>query len=188
MARAVRTIDITHERHYAFTRGFPTKGTLPQAYDDADLNRAVQANLALRKGARVANLPLAPAMAFIDTSDTIIGAEIARINARYIKAGQDVEVTFKVLPGRIFSGKVETILQAIATGQAQVSGQAVAPGTVQSAPFVIRIKLDDQQFAHALPAGATGTAAIFTDHVKPTHIIRKVLLRQVAILNYLNPF
>jgi len=145
-------------------------------------------NLALRKGARVADLPLAPAMAFIDTSDTIIGAEIAQINARYIKAGQDVEVTFKVLPGRIFSGKVETILQAIASGQTQVSGQAVAPGTVQSAPFVIRIKLDDQQFAHALPAGATGTAAIFTDHVQPTHIIRKVLLRQVAILNYVNPF
>ena len=30
-------------------------------------------NLALRKGARVANLPLAPVMAFIDTSDTILG-------------------------------------------------------------------------------------------------------------------
>jgi hypothetical protein len=31
-------------------------------------------------------------------------------------------------------------------------------------------------------------AAIYTDHVTPTHIIRKVLLRQVAILNYINPF
>jgi hypothetical protein len=35
---------------------------------------------------------------------------------------------------------------------------------------------------------ATGTAAIFIDQVKPAHIIRKVLLRQVAILNYINPF
>ena len=145
-------------------------------------------NLALRKGARVGNLPLSPAMAFIDTSDTIIGAEIAQIDARYIKVGQDAEVTFKFLPGRIFSGKVETILQAIATGQAQVSGQAVAPSTVQAAPFVVRLRLDDQQLAHSLPAGTTGTAAIYTDHVTPTHIIRKVLLRQVAILNYINPF
>ena len=39
-----------------------------------------------------------------------------------------------------------------------------------------------------LPAGSTGTAAIFTEAVKPTHIIRKVLLRQIAILNYVNPF
>ena len=145
-------------------------------------------NLALRKGARVGNLPLSPAMAFIDTSDTIIGAEIAQIDARYIKVDQDAEVTFKFLPGRVFSGKVETILQAIATGQAQVSGQAVAPSTVQAAPFVVRLRLDDQQLAHSLPAGTTGTAAIYTDHVTPTHIIRKVLLRQVAILNYINPF
>ena len=44
-------------------------------------------NVALRKGARVANLPLAPVMAFIDTSDTIIGVAIAQIDARYIEAG-----------------------------------------------------------------------------------------------------
>jgi hypothetical protein len=53
---------------------------------------------------------------------------------------------------------------------------------------VVRIRLDDQDFADRLPAGATGDAAIFTERVKPAHIIRKVLLRQVAILNYINPF
>ena len=57
-------------------------------------------NLALRKGARVANLPLSPVMAFIDTSETIVGVEIKQIDARYIAAGQPVEVTFKFLPGR----------------------------------------------------------------------------------------
>ena len=145
-------------------------------------------NLALRKGARVGNLSMAPAMAFIDTSGTIIGAEIAQIDARYIKPGQEVEVTFKFLPGKIFAGKVETMLQAIASGQTQVSGQAAAPVTVQAAPFVVRMKLDDQRLADSLPAGTAGAAAIYTDHVKPTHIIRRVLLRQVAILNYVNPF
>ena len=42
-------------------------------------------NLALRKGARVANLPLSPVMAFIDTSATIIGVEINQIDARYLR-------------------------------------------------------------------------------------------------------
>jgi len=50
------------------------------------------------------------------------------------------------------------------------------------------VKLDDAPFAGRLPAGSTGTAAIFTDHIKPAHLIRKVLLRQIAILNYINPF
>ena len=33
-------------------------------------------NVALRKGARVTSLPLAPVMAFIDTSNTLLGVEI----------------------------------------------------------------------------------------------------------------
>jgi RND family efflux transporter MFP subunit len=145
-------------------------------------------NLALRKGARVANLPLSPVMAFIDTSDTIIGVEINQIDARYVRPGQEVEVTFKFMPGHVYGGKVESILQAIASGQSQTSGTAVAPKAIEAAPFVVRVRLDDTAFTERLPAGATGTAAIYTDHVKVSHIIRRVLLRQVAILNYVNPF
>ena len=145
-------------------------------------------NLALRKGARVANLPLAPVMAFIETSETIIGVEVEQIAARYVAPGQPVEVTFKFMPGTVYTGKVDAVLQAISTGQTQTSGTAVVPKAVQAAPFVVRVKLDDTDFANRLPAGATGTAAIFTEHVKAAHVIRKVILRQIAILNYINPF
>jgi multidrug resistance efflux pump len=144
-------------------------------------------NLALRKGARVANLPLAPVMAFIDTSDTLIGVEISQNDARYSAPGQPVEVTFKFMPGQVHSGKVESILQAIATGQVQTSGLAVTPKSFAAAPFVVRIRLDDAEIARALPAGSTGDAAVYTDHVKLAHVIRKVLLRQIAITNYVNP-
>jgi RND family efflux transporter MFP subunit len=145
-------------------------------------------NLALRKGARVASLPLSPVMAFIDTADTIIGIEVQQIDARYIEPGQPVEATFKFEPGKVYQGKVESVLQAMASGQTRVSGNAVAPEAIESAPVVVRIKLDDTEFAARLPAGSTGTAAIFTDRVKAAHVIRKVLLRQVAITNYVNPF
>lgn len=53
---------------------------------------------------------------------------------------------------------------------------------------MVRLTLDDAEVARRLPAGSTGTAAIYTDHVQPAHVIRKVLLRQSAILNYVNPF
>jgi RND family efflux transporter MFP subunit len=145
-------------------------------------------NVALRKGARVANLPLSPVMAFVDTSETLVGVEISQNDARYVAAGQPVEITFKFEPGMVRTGKVETVFQAISTGQAQVSGTAVAPKEIESAPFVVRVRLDDADLARRLLAGSTGTAAIFTEAVKATHIIRKVLLRQIAILNYVNPF
>jgi multidrug resistance efflux pump len=145
-------------------------------------------NLALRKGARVSSLPLSPVMAFVDTSETLVGVEVQQIDARYIRPGQDVEVTFKFLPGRVYPGKVVAVLQAVSTGQVRASGLAVTPARVESVPFGVRIALDDADLARRLPAGATGTAAIFTDRIKPAHIIRKVLLRQIAILNYINPF
>jgi RND family efflux transporter MFP subunit len=143
-------------------------------------------NLGLRTGARVT--AQSPVMAFIDTSDTIFGAEVPQIYARYVAVGQPVEVTFKIFPGEVFTGRVEAVLQAIASGQTQTGGAAVAPTEVTSAPFVVRFKLDDQKLSERLPAGSTGTAAIYTDHVTVAHVIRKVILRQAAILNYVNPF
>ena len=142
-------------------------------------------NLALRKGARVTGQ--SPVMAFIDTSEVVLGAEIAQVDARYIESGQKAEVTFKTFPGQVYTGRVETVLQAISTGQAAVSGLAVTPSEIQSAPFVVRIKLDNSALAARLPAGSAGVAAIFTDHVKASHVIRQVLLRQIAITNFVNP-
>ena len=75
--------------------------------------------------------------------------------------------------GQVYSGKVETVLQAISTGQTQASGLAVTPKAVESAPFVVRVKLDDQELSKRLPAGSTGTAAIFTEAVsRPTSSAR----------------
>jgi RND family efflux transporter MFP subunit len=143
-------------------------------------------NLALRKGARVTGQ--SPVMAFIDTSETIFGVEISQVYARYVRVGQPVEIAFKIFPGVVYGGRVEAVLQAIASGQTQTGGLAVAPTDIQSAPFVIRFKLDRQDVAQSLPAGSTGLAAIYTDHVKAAHVIRKVVLRQTAIVNYVNPF
>lgn len=145
-------------------------------------------NVALRKGARVSNLSVAPVMAFIDTSETVVVVEVPQIYARYIEAGQKVELTFKYLPGEVFTGTVETVLQAIATGQAAPSGGAAPSRSFDAAPFVLRVTLDDASLGPRLPAGSVGTAAIYTYHVIASHIIRQVVLRQEAILNYVIPF
>ena len=124
-------------------------------------------NLALRKGARVANLPLAPVMAFIDTSDTIIGVEIPQIDARYVEPGQPVELTFKFMPGAVYHRQG----RERAAGDRDRAGADVGPrgrrrrrsrrrrsscasgSTMRRSPVACR------------PA-APATAAIFTEHVK----------------------
>jgi multidrug resistance efflux pump len=61
-------------------------------------------------------------------------------------------------------------------------------GDVQFRIDPVPFKSTVDALAARLPAGAVGSAAIFTDHLQATHIIRKVLLRQTAILNYVLPF
>lgn len=142
-------------------------------------------NVALRKGARVTG---APVMAFVDTSLTGIGVEIAQSNARYIKPGQKVELAFKFDPGAIHTGKVQSVLQATSNGQVVPSGQAATPIRITAAPFVVVVDLDDQAFAQSLPMGGTGMAAIYTDQGAISRPIRKIILRQMSILDYVNLF
>jgi hypothetical protein len=60
--------------------------------------------------------------------------------------------------------------------------------TEDNAPGGDSLLPPDQDLANRLSAGSTGTAAIFTDHIKASHVVRKVLVRQIAITNYINPF
>lgn len=145
-------------------------------------------NLALRKGARVSNLAQSPVMAFIDTSETVTIVQVPQIYARYIEPGQKVEITFKFLPGQVFTGRVETLIQAIAAGQSAPSGSANETRDLTPDPFVVRVTLDDPTLEDRLPTGSVGSAAIYTDHVKVSHVIRQVVLREQAMLNYIWPY
>src|SRR5580704_19189051 len=53
------------------------------------------------------------------------------------------------------------------SSQSPPSGQAFARGRVQSAPFVVRVALDDTGLARTLPAGSAGEAAILPAMSKP---------------------
>jgi RND family efflux transporter MFP subunit len=144
-------------------------------------------NLALRPGARVASLPLTPAMAFIDTSETAVAAQIHQIYTRYVEPGQAAEVTFKTIPGKVFPATVMYLVPATAQGQAPVSGYAVQPISTVAAPFYVRLELDDPELAARLKPGALADVAIYTPRTKPAHLIRRVMIRMTAILNYVNP-
>jgi RND family efflux transporter MFP subunit len=145
-------------------------------------------NVTLRKGARVVPFPIAPVMAFLETDETLAGVQIHQIFARYIAPGQPVELALKFRPGKIYTGHVVALLQANAPGQLQVSGSAPSLVNVQAAPFAVRIEIDDPTLAAQLPAGTVGEAAIFTEKVKATHIIRRVMIRMSTYLDYVLPF
>ena len=86
------------------------------------------------------------------------------------------------------TGKVETILQAVATGQAQLSG---AGGGAEGDCSPRRSSCGSGSTTRTLrdvPAGSHRHGGDLHRPRQGRHVIRKVLLRQIAILNYVNPF
>jgi RND family efflux transporter MFP subunit len=142
----------------------------------------------LRPGQRVVTFPLQPAMTFIDTSRIVIGLQIQQIYKRHLKIGQPVEIAFKTRPGKIYTGKIQAIIPVTNQSQMLTSGTVLPAQQIQAEPFWVRVDLDDKEAEKSLPAGAAGTATVYTTSATMTHLIRKVMIRMESYLNYINPW
>ena len=143
-------------------------------------------NLQLRPGHVVTTVPLASSMAFVSREANLILASFSQSAIRRIAVGNEAEVVFTNKPGQTFPGKVTRIVGFGSLSQLDASGQLP---TLTGAPVTDRwgvvVKLDDQEVSTALPQGAGGTMAVYTDGGKPVHVISKVALRMSAWLGYL---
>jgi RND family efflux transporter MFP subunit len=144
--------------------------------------------VALRPGQRVVTFPLQPAMTFVDSSRKILVLQIHQIYLRHLKVGQPVEIALKTRPGRIYTGKIQAIVRVTNQSQALIGGTVLPAQQVQAEPFYIRVDMDDDEAEKSLPAGAAGTATIYTSSASMTHLIRKVMIRMESYLNFINPW
>jgi multidrug resistance efflux pump len=141
----------------------------------------------LRPGMYVVPAPLRPVMTFVNTGqhDQALGAAFQQNTLQRVRAGDEAEISFDAVPGRVFKGKVRLVLDAIAAGQVEATGTlkdfgARTPGG--RAMAVIDI-LEDIS-AYQIPGGAAGEVAIYTQHWHHLSVLRKVLLRMRSWQNY----
>ena len=134
-------------------------------------------------------LPLTQLGTFVDTSRVILVGSFPQNIVTNVEIGDRAELSFKTRPGEVFSGKVETVIQASGEGQFQVSGQIPVVADITSkGMFAVKFSLDDQEVANSLAMGTAGTAVVYTKKGTPFHIISKVVVRMNAWMYYLLPF
>ena len=151
--------------------------------------------LTLRPGQRVANLPLRSWVAFVDYSQQYLVVGVNQILLRHVKEGQEVEIAFKLFPGEVLKAKVKDVVYMNAQGQLAPSGTLPQAPTARDPilPYAVALELEDEDIVkevlqqQILPGGAMGTAAIYTESAKVSHVIRKVMIRMEAWLNYIIP-
>jgi len=147
--------------------------------------------LTLQTGQRVSNLPLRSWMAFIPVINRRIAVAIPQTRIRHVRAGQEAEVAFAFLPGEILTARVETAVPMNVSGQLPPSGTLPSLKTHYASNEVMAVTLlldEPRPELDTLPGGADGTAAIYTDSVSATHVIRRIMIRMDAWLNYIKPF
>jgi len=146
----------------------------------------------LRPGMRAASLPLRPVMIFVSGEEHYMVAWFRQNSLLRLKAGYEAEVAFDGVPGTVFEGEVATVVPALAEGQVQATGNLINPGLVPRPGRVpVVINITDPRFesyASQLPGGSYAQAAVYSDHLHHVAIMRKILLRMSAWMNYLFPF
>ena len=146
--------------------------------------------LSLRPGQRVANLPLRSWVAYVEDATSRLAVGIPQSRLRHVRIGQPAEVVLRIFPGRTLGATVTGIININAAAQLQPSGLLPQVPTMAdpALPYGVILELDDPSIdLREIPGGAVGTAAIYTDSVTATHIIRKVMVRMEAWMNYVKP-
>ena len=148
--------------------------------------------LTLRPGMRAVSMPLRPALVFVhDESHYFIGW-FRQNSLLRLEVGNEAEVAFDGIPGKVFSGEVAQVMPVLSEGQIQTSGELISntraplPGRI---PVLINISDPDfAQYKDKVPGGAYGQTAIYSEHLHHVAIMRKILLRMSAWMNYIFPF
>ncbi|CAG8865741.1 Inner membrane protein YiaV [Pseudomonas fluorescens] len=155
-------------------------------------SRGFVTHVSLRAGMMASKLPLRPSMVFIPDEDQYFAAWMRQNSLLRLTPGDEAEVAFDGIPGRVFKGRVKDVITVIGEGQIQPSGTLLSytglppPGRV---PVIIEITDPDYaRYAGRLPGGAYGQAALYSKHFHHVAIMRKILLRMAAWMNYLFPF
>ena len=144
------------------------------------------ANLALRPGVRATQFATMPVMSFIEEDDPWLLAFFRQNELRYVEAGDEAEIYMMQYPGRIIKCVVDSILWATAQGQMPISGnlQNTLPVAAPEQRIAVRLVLAPKDRDLFLAAGARGGGAIYTEHGKMIHIVRKVFLRVSAKVDW----
>ena len=143
-------------------------------------------NLQLRPGAFVAGLPFNAVMTLVEAEGQVV-ALFNQNELHQVAPGNEAEFTLYTDPGRIIKGKVDSVIWAQGQGQLPASGTLPMTGVLTQPPsrYVVKFDIADKDKEIFMAAGAAGNAAIYTERLHAIHIIRKVVLRVGAYINYL---
>jgi multidrug resistance efflux pump len=113
-----------------------------------------------------------------------LGVGFQQNSLQRVKAGNEAEIAFDAVPGRVFKGKVRVLVNAISAGQFQAIGTLVDVDEQKSGRALAMIDIVDDISDYQILLGAAAQVAIYTEHLEELSLPRKFLLRMRSWKNF----
>jgi energy-coupling factor transporter transmembrane protein EcfT len=112
-------------------------------------------------------------------------------NAQFrLNDGSAAEVTFDSIPGKVFSGKLRTVLPTPNEDHARAQDNILDPPVAASQPrILVLINITDPRYARyssQIPDGSQAQTAVYGEQFHHLALVRKTLLRMSSWMNYLS--
>jgi multidrug resistance efflux pump len=139
----------------------------------------------LRPGMMAVPLPLRPVMTFVHTNDSMLVGAFQQNALQRVIPGDDAEIAFDAVPGRIFKGKSRAVIGAISQGQLQAGGVLIDPSQIKGEGRALaQIDIIDDISEFNIPLGSAAQVALITHHWHHLSVLRRILLRMISWRNF----
>lgn len=130
-----------------------------------------------------------PVMTFIDARSYWIVASFRENSLEHVQPGAPVEIVFDVLPGQVFTGRVESIGWGVSNNN---SGQMGGLPTIKNQTgwirdpqrFPVRIELDAESYLPGLRHGSQANVVIYTGDNSIANWLGGIWIWLVSVLTY----
>lgn len=142
-------------------------------------------HLRLRPGMIAVPLPLMPIMTFVHSDKPIFVAGFSQQPMQNIKVGNEAEVLFPGIPGRVFKARVTQILGALGEGQVAPNAAMLKVGMNYPEGLIpVMIEFEEDMSEFFIPMGSIATVAVYSERWHHVTIIRRMLLRMESWRNF----
>lgn len=131
-----------------------------------------------------------PQMTFIGVHDVWVQADFTENNLGYIDPGDDVEIVFDVLPGRVYSGQVRTTGFGVDIASAPLGSLPTVDNNrqwlrdAQRFPVQVDFQLGDASAIQEVRVGAQASVIVYTGNNWLFNFVGRIYVRIVSLVTY----
>lgn len=135
--------------------------------------------IVIREGQYVTPMAFNRVMAFVHDEGPYLVANFRQNAIEHIDPGDEAEVAFDAVPGRVFAAQVRAVQPVIREGVITAGGEVRSFDTVghHAERIPVLLHITDDLSMYNLPAGSRAMVAVYTGKKHHLNILRKMILR-----------